>query len=427
MEKIPAELCFQIAGDLPKVDLKSLRLALKHFYSVSTTLLFNRVYASLHLKDLEVLSAISRHPIMSVAVQEIVYLGLFFQPLRPAEKLPKCSRQYYDARREEDEATMREGKDVAIISEALARMPNIRTVILTNHWLPTRNLLGDCHPSLRSMKIYPNDERLGGPLAREYPPFAKKPSGGPLVRHDGVNIDPSFRVMCHAISIADLPVQAFSVDYRVQIEPGRPRRGLCPATFHLEPDELEYCRHAFRHLRKISFSLTHPDYFSDSVIPQLEWNSLQEGNIAKIFAAATELEELTFDFTDFFLPGTFLDLRSDEVYVPLEKYLGTHTWHRLRSIGLFSKELQPADLLALLHRHRKTLKHLSLEGITLHDGSWEKVAEEVRQWLILESAHFSSLRERWDEEDHGLLPKSIYDNELEKYMLYGKSGSIYPE
>ncbi len=51
MEKVPLELGFQISKNLPKADLKSLRLVCKNFNSVSTNLLFNRAYASAHLRD----------------------------------------------------------------------------------------------------------------------------------------------------------------------------------------------------------------------------------------------------------------------------------------------------------------------------------------------------------------------------------------
>ena len=78
MDYVPLELCIEIFGGILKSDLKSIRLVSKKLNALASPLLFTRVYASLHLKDLEVLSAISRHLILSLFVLEIVYSGVFF-------------------------------------------------------------------------------------------------------------------------------------------------------------------------------------------------------------------------------------------------------------------------------------------------------------------------------------------------------------
>lgn len=66
IDYVPSELCIEIFRGVSKSDLKSIRLVLKKLNTLSSPLLFTRVYTSLHLKDLEVLSAISRHPILSL-------------------------------------------------------------------------------------------------------------------------------------------------------------------------------------------------------------------------------------------------------------------------------------------------------------------------------------------------------------------------
>jgi len=66
MDYVPLELYIEIFGGVFKSDLKSIWLVLKKLNILSSPLLFTRVYASLHLKDLEVLSAISRHLILSL-------------------------------------------------------------------------------------------------------------------------------------------------------------------------------------------------------------------------------------------------------------------------------------------------------------------------------------------------------------------------
>ncbi|XXH05555.1 hypothetical protein Hte_011987 [Hypoxylon texense] len=422
MEKIPLELGYHVAENLPKVDLKSLRLVSKNFNSVSTKLLFNRAYASPHLEDLDVLSAISNQPTISLAVEEIVYSGVFFHSDPIGEDPGHTSergRSYYHAHLKQDDLTMRDEEDVAIISRALARMPNVRTVTLTNHWRPLRGLLGDRDSRVRHNWFFAlpqhrdrEDNRFGGPFSRTYPLFAKEPSGDPL-QLEGVNFDHGFNVMCRAISLAKLPVQAFVVDFLPELFAfGGPTRGLSPGTFCLSAQSLEYCCNAFRHLRRISISVQEPGLGEH----ELEYHILMEGCIAMILVAATELEELTVDFT------MSQRLRGLTENVPLEMFLGTHTWRSLRSIRLFRKEISRDELVGLLRRHRQTLKALCLEAVTLCDGTWVEVVEETRRWLVLESVRFLHLGER---EDDGS-DRPVYDKETEKYMLYGESGQIYP-
>ncbi|KAI1402540.1 hypothetical protein F4819DRAFT_276391 [Hypoxylon fuscum] len=364
MERLPPELSLQVFKYLLKVDLKSLRLVSRNINSITTKLLFNRAYASLHLKDLEILSAISRHPTIRLAVEEIVYSGVFFHHGQHSDQESGPGREYYYARIEEDKITLRDREDVTITCRALASMPNIRTVTLTNYW--------------------PHD-------------YATRKSPG----NARINIDRGFSVMCRAVSISDLPVQEFSVDYASHHRNGV-TAGLSAASFLLDPYELKYCCAAFRRLRRISLSLSKPK-------KDEEWDILMEGNVAKVLAAATELEELTLNFT----------IRSNNV--PLEKYTGTHTWPCLRSLKLCEKELPQTELVGLLHRHRQTLKTLCLEEVNLEDGTWQSLVEETRQWLRLESVSFHWLGERVDPWNI----KTPFCDELEKYMLHGESGPIY--
>lgn len=61
MENVPVEIITEIFQNLWKNDLKSIRLVSKTLNAKSSRLLFTWAYASVHLKDLEVLSAMSRH------------------------------------------------------------------------------------------------------------------------------------------------------------------------------------------------------------------------------------------------------------------------------------------------------------------------------------------------------------------------------
>src|SRR5882762_11146992 len=76
--KLSTELLMEIFRHAEKSDLKSIRLFSKAFDAISSRFLFDRVYISIHLKDLEILSDISRHPVLRLLVREAIYSGIFF-------------------------------------------------------------------------------------------------------------------------------------------------------------------------------------------------------------------------------------------------------------------------------------------------------------------------------------------------------------
>ncbi|KAH8744256.1 hypothetical protein F5883DRAFT_590406 [Diaporthe sp. PMI_573] len=413
MERMPPEIILEILRNVSKRDVKSTRLVWGKVNPIASPILFTRVYASLHLKDLEVLSAISEHPTLKDLVQEVVYSGVFFHKSEIRDERWSLQpdfergRQYYLARVEEEEMTLQDRRDEAVISAALARMPNIRSVIFTNHWRPARGLVGDFHAQFSSSVHPPEGARFGGPLSRAYPLFAKQPCGLPLrigdCKSGGISIDHGFKVMCRALSIANLTAQALSVDYCNDFAGSRGiTSGISAGSLLFTPRDWEHSCNAFRQLRKVAFGLCMGN--TDD-----EWDIVMQGNLAKLLAEAKELEELTFDFT-----------RSAHS-VPLAKCLGTHSWPCLRTIRLFRKEMDQAELVALVQRHGKTLKVLHLEEINLTSGTWLDAAEEMRRWLALESVSFSWLGERIDEWN---VKKAITD-ELENYMLHGTSDPIY--
>ncbi|KAK2598146.1 hypothetical protein QQS21_005697 [Conoideocrella luteorostrata] len=413
MDRLPPEISLLIFQAVPKSDLKSLRLVSKTIDMPAAKLLFTRVYASVHREDLDVLHAIANHPTLRSLVQEIIYSGVYFHTgsIPPEDELLQHnvdpSRQCYLAHMEQQQKMLK-GKHLHLdIAVAMISMPNIRKVTLTNHWYPPGDLLGPGCFSRRHPRD--GDVRVGTPLSRAYPRFAKEPCGVPLRSgsrtYPRLNIDYGFTVMCSAMKLACTSIQQLSVDYFVDCYQSDRRltRGISPGSFLFSSHDLELCYAAFSQLRKISFSLcpASTDY---------ERNILMEGNIATVLAAATELKELRFDFT------------CDSNDVPLEKFLGTHVWPQLRSISLLNKEMSEDELVALLKRHCKTLKVLCLDSCELYGGTWASAAQKMCQWLALESATFFDLIER-----EGPCRQKILCDQLAKYVLSGEWHSIYDE
>ena len=70
---LPVELRVYILNYVEKCDLKSVRLVSKEWYLLATTHLFDTVSISPRPKDIEVFERITRHPVLSSAVKDLVY------------------------------------------------------------------------------------------------------------------------------------------------------------------------------------------------------------------------------------------------------------------------------------------------------------------------------------------------------------------
>ncbi|EER40593.1 predicted protein [Histoplasma capsulatum H143] len=191
--------------------------------------------------------------------------------------------------------------------------------------------------------------------------------------------------------------------------------GIYVGSFCVTSRMLNHFINAFRHLRKISFSLylqgrDHDCDISDDMDDHIDdWLALTEGNVAKVFTAATDLEELAIDFTD------------SMNRITLNNFWGDHTWHRFRSLKLFRKRMYQNELVELLRRYCKTLEVLHLYSIVIHGGGWPEVADVMRECVALRSLSFGRLGERVD---HSNVKPVIIEN-LEEYVLRGGLGPIY--
>ncbi|KAI1091608.1 hypothetical protein F5B19DRAFT_261185 [Rostrohypoxylon terebratum] len=248
IQAFPTELIQMIVENVPKQDLRQLRLASPKFYGEASKILFRRVYASPHKKDLEVLSAIASHPVLRRYPREIVYVGAFFDSrLTRKHSFKRQSaekRQFYLERLQEQDEMSESGLDVDIITSALIKLSSIHKVIFSNHWC------------LESSKP---------PLTRDDPGSFLRPGGDTFANTDCPNeplYDHGFQVMCRAISISGRKVKQFLMHYHCGkndlyhhiTEPWN-------SGFHFEslPHDagaIKRACNAFRSMQKIELSLT---------------------------------------------------------------------------------------------------------------------------------------------------------------------------
>ncbi|KAI0169371.1 hypothetical protein GGR52DRAFT_518848 [Hypoxylon sp. FL1284] len=309
---------------------------------VATDLLFRRVYPSIHREDLEVLSAISQHPTIRHAVHKVVHTGGYFGSTLPVSALREAEavQLAYSRRFQEQEETRKNKRDLAIITDALANIPNVRRIIVNR---------------------YPGETKTG-PLARSLPESEYGPDVWPLRMDEGPHKDRSFdygfQVMCKAMSMSGREIETF-------VTPGPDQRflkdGLLPTSFVCSPGDLSLVCNAFSHMRKIVIS----------IMPTFQLDVVMEGNIARVLASATQLEELQLRYHFGSAIGT------DPL--PVAEVLGTHTWRRLRTLRLSDTIVRMADLVEFIGRHRITLKKLQLFNMRLRDGTWQEAAQELRR------------------------------------------------
>jgi F-box-like len=163
MSTLPLELIFIIFHLVNKADLKSLRLVSRRFKAIATSILFLSVSASPHDEDLEALQFVADHPVLRTLVQEIVYFEVYFHRGRWAIHKTHDIRRYQKVRSWKTDAfkdpTWDPDTHIDIIAKALSRMPNIRRVILRNHWCAPRDIIRNP----RSYRMEEIDQAVSGP------------------------------------------------------------------------------------------------------------------------------------------------------------------------------------------------------------------------------------------------------------------------
>ncbi|KAI1763545.1 hypothetical protein GGR53DRAFT_531402 [Hypoxylon sp. FL1150] len=319
------------------------------------------MYASIHLRDLEILVAISSHPTIRLAAREVVYVGVYFHypvavsrqrdlndpdfyqdedEMQPRDVLYNCT-EFYNARLREQEETRKSAYDLTVISAALAGMPNVRTFILRN-------------TSFRSV-----------PSHRSHFSQAMRPIGISLRIEEGVHayepFDYGFQIMCKAASISGRQIEKFQVDYE-----GRDvffhgligeDYGLLHVSFICPSGDLEHYCNTFRHLYTARLRIYNPGR---------QHHIFEAGNLPMILAAATDLEEMEVIVVNEMEKVTFAEVSS------------THTWSHLRLLYLKGVEMTSEEVIGFVRRHSRTLKTLRLRNVLLKER-WEGAALRLRR------------------------------------------------
>ncbi|PGH16265.1 hypothetical protein AJ80_05288 [Polytolypa hystricis UAMH7299] len=336
---LPIEIIQMIFAYLPKRAIKSARLLCKAFDYAAPRFLFNRVYVSVHRKDLDALTEIANHPRYSLCVKEVIYTGVYFhdRPRRRTKaKKPDSYARYYEQQKD----VMQGAKHLQIISSAIVKMPHISLLTFTNHWQIHHYEFGP-HKAHAGLEFA---VRYGGPFSRKFPSSVQNPCGEPPTTGDSkVRVDYGFPVMMAAMSAAGTHLESIHVDYHVDTSWCGKRdyffRGLTPSTFSKHVLNMDQACNVFRSLRRLSLEICEPH------LEPLYWDWCQEGHFARLLSAAEDLEDL----------GLYFDLCPAGT-PSLSYYIGEHTWRRLQCLRLKGMHFTQDSVVEILRRHRSTLK-----------------------------------------------------------------------
>ena len=403
-----------IFRQLTKKDLKSARLCCAPWASVASEMLINRVYFAPRKKTMEYFEAVSKHPIFSRTVKELVYDDSVFElvytlPEYFAEAFEKLqshlirdqtidydipladSFEEYCALYNYQTHLFDRKVDLRILISCLRRMPYIHRLSIiggsyTTHYAgPDAGFMSGTPPAAdmqwyftrgpyhwdNAKTIIPNkihgycwmttedDERL---RARKH---ADK-----WETRGRVNL--SKAIQCVGLAIKDFRIGSGNIHDTLITLPilSSPLRGGKAFSLPEFPTNLtklciDFCYHCFEWPLADKLYLEYPFGIK---------------GYRDIFSKADQLDELTLDFP-------FCSARRD-----IENLLGEQYWPRLRLLRICGADTTPW-LIPFINKHGTTVKHLELRGLQCYHhhtwgdlcGLWYEIMKEIQTLSGLKS------------------------------------------
>jgi hypothetical protein len=362
-------------------DIESVRLTCKIFEELATPFLLPppRIICAPLPSSLATLTAVSRHPVFSKSVTEVVYvcnryhfietIMEYKEALRRAEpsfckfEEPKSEEenldlntafsqygQYYN----DQTAMENSGEVIACLCSALMRMPNIETITVSPNF--------DCELD-----------------SHHYSRYFLEPNPA---------YNEAFLLMARVLSLTGAKIRELYIESDDSFSGEGVNGALFRGMSHIN---LSHCCDAFRGLRNVTITANDNDA-----------NGWTTGNLAKILSGATDLKRLHVKGSD----GSF--------HISTKYFLSTITWSRLTSLDFFYVTLDQGDFLDLLRRHSGTLKDIDLFCVCLTNGSWKILLEGMKSSLSLQHISIDHPSEEDGEDDEEIYLKQ---NALENYLL----------
>ena len=377
---LPPEIFGLVCGFLDKNTLKQVRQVSKIWERAAVPYLFNKIFISQDMADFRIAKLIIhefRHYIRTLVFssfhykklsrqtfrEECTYMGMFMKKSHIGFDFDTDHSDHaftvYRTLRNKQQESITKGTTLAYLSFALASLPNIRKIILTD----VSSSRSMPHQSLqvyqpRKLKACPvKDCEL---LPAAHLPYDVRETG--LSRKSSAN---PWRLVLSAISTTKANVRELTM------EPYELCVSTDSAAFSMSPWGLSQALLSFRNLTKLRLSLIgDTEQFTNDVDTRRV-----HPNVAKLLSNAINLKSLSLDISDRrFRPRYSCPLFQD--------ILGQCKFPKLRSLILAFFASSDEELLRLLN-HSKRLEQITLRHFTLTTGSWMRVADWIRASLPL--------------------------------------------
>ena len=376
----PPEILSLVCGYLPKNDLKRVRQVSKILGGAAVSCLFDEIFISQDKADFRIAKLVIRH--FRYYIRTLVFSSIYYtkwhQNSFRRESLIKFAEYshldsdidsdhswhaftvYRTLRNKQQEIILKSisspsspsSPSSAYLSLALASLPNIRKIILTDtsssRSMPSQSLQ-DYQP--RNLKPCPVGDC-------DLTPADHLPDG---LRQTGFSRTDSFnpwRPVLSALSTTQANIRELTM------EPDN----MCLGTKSVPFEMLSRAILSFRNLTKLRLSLIRDT-------DQLYGSRHVHRNVAKVLSNATNLESLSLDISDVKLPPSSRCSLFQDI-------LGRCKFPKLRSLILAFFTSSDEELLRLLN-HSTRLKQITINCFALAKGSWMRVADWIRASLPL--------------------------------------------
>lgn len=405
---IPNEIVLAIVRSLRRSDLKTARLVSKTWCVYVSALLFKKIYVAPNKLDFEAFEAITRHPVLSKCVRQLVYDGSAFTEFTKTQYIAELQDQTVLLLEEDDddECPLEDGdqecvawiedcgewvdgsrtgalglpfddlvakwegtelitqgyrkyrehaiyQQISILSgdftdglvQGLAQLPSLESIILEGRWP---------YHVLATLNLH----RFGSPLARTWDPFHLCPRS-------------EIYGVCHYQIIIAALVRAKKQIHEFVVDRGSRLPGIHPCVF----DRSEYTSQSILGLDITAFAGLKRLYLAFARFSCEAISICNIGGLQKLLASTNLLQRLDLTFPmDFDINP--LPYRLHEVFPDPEEVT---EWKCLESMSLQGIRSGVAEFLSLVLFKMPALKSLGIGDIELKDGSWEAVIEVLKQ------------------------------------------------
>lgn len=404
---LPYELKVAVLAQLDRRDLKTVRLVSREWNALATNPLFDKVYVSCRAPDLEVFRNITRHPVISTCVKELVYDGStfirdlsfrgYFDQVFDAVRLlalqadsdirfesadVQINEFCRDFQRRDSEIYGSHGKDTFLfegyqiyreysafewqgiecgwffdeLSTGLGSLKGLRSVVLDHHFWES-----NFFKFLRPKRLRFDASLSGSPLSRIWNPFHLGPVGWqhlPDLDIGGPRITAQFHMLTRAICETNKEITSLQISDN---DGCIPHQALTVST--LTNSDVGHFMTAYSGLRCLDIKIA-----ADSADHQDALIVLPD-----LLRQTYGLEKLSLHFSKdvrhFSLVPKY---RYEEVFPALG------SWPELKELSLFGLKIGGWELLILVLRQAR-LRRLELGDIELLDGTWEGVIEGLHR------------------------------------------------